>query len=127
MSAMGRSATDKQAPPKVYIETAATQRRPFTVQSRFVKPAAYSFQAMAGSRIAETSTERLEGWIGMKPLSVGIMAPDTESTGRFAGYPADRGGKPYVGLAVDLEELFQAHWIITTWCEGAVMEMRGDV
>lgn len=42
-------------------------------------------------------------------------------------YPADRGGKPYVGVAVDLDELFQAHWIITTWCEGAVMELRGDI
>ena len=42
-------------------------------------------------------------------------------------YPSDRGGRPYVGVAVDLDELFQAHWIITTWCEGAVMEMRGDV
>jgi hypothetical protein len=41
-------------------------------------------------------------------------------------YPVSRGGKPYVGVAVDLDELFQAHWIITTWCEGAVMELRGD-
>ena len=42
-------------------------------------------------------------------------------------YPSDRGGKPYVGVAVDLDELFRAHWIVTTWCGGAVMEMRGDV
>lgn len=42
-------------------------------------------------------------------------------------YPTDRGGKPYGGVAIDLDELFQAHWIITTWCEGAVMEMRGDI
>ena len=42
-------------------------------------------------------------------------------------YPADRAGKPHVGFAVDLDELFQAHWIITTWCEGAVIEMRGDI
>lgn len=42
-------------------------------------------------------------------------------------YPSDRAGRPYVGVAVDLDELFQSHWIITTWCEGAVMEMRGDV
>lgn len=46
------------------------------------------------------------------------------SADRFR-YPADRGGRPHLGLAVDLDELFQAHWIITTWCEGAVMEMRG--
>jgi len=41
-------------------------------------------------------------------------------------YPADRIGKPFDGIAVDLDELFQAYWIITSWCEGAVMEMRGD-
>jgi hypothetical protein len=41
-------------------------------------------------------------------------------------YPAGREGKPYVGIAVDLDELFQAHWIITTWCEGASMELKGD-
>lgn len=42
-------------------------------------------------------------------------------------YPAKRDGKPYMGIAVDLDELFQAHWIITTWCEGAVLELRGDL
>lgn len=42
-------------------------------------------------------------------------------------YPANKGGKPYVGISVDLDELFQAHWIITTWCEGAVMELKGDL
>jgi hypothetical protein len=41
-------------------------------------------------------------------------------------YPEAKGGKPYVGIAVDLDELFQAHWIITTWCEGAAMELKGD-
>ncbi|WP_445678473.1 hypothetical protein [Radicibacter daui] len=42
-------------------------------------------------------------------------------------YPADRDGRPYVGVEVDLDELFKAHWIITTWCEGAVMELRSDI
>ncbi|MFV1919592.1 hypothetical protein VPH46_09230 [Sphingomonas sp. MJ1 (PH-R8)] len=42
-------------------------------------------------------------------------------------YPTGRGGKAYEGVAVDLDALFQAHWIITTWCEGAVLEMRGDI
>lgn len=42
-------------------------------------------------------------------------------------YPTDRGEKPYGGIAIDLDELFQAHWIVITWCEGAVMEMRGDI
>ena len=48
------------------------------------------------------------------------------SADRFR-YPADRSGACYVGLSVDLDALFQAHWIITTWCEGAVLELRGDV
>jgi hypothetical protein len=42
-------------------------------------------------------------------------------------YPSQRNGQPYVGFAVDLDELFRAHWIITTWCEGAVMELKGDI
>ena len=42
-------------------------------------------------------------------------------------YPTDNGGKPYVGIALDLDELFEAHWIITTWCEGAVLELKGDI
>lgn len=48
------------------------------------------------------------------------------SADRFR-YPADRSGARYVGLSVDLDALFKAHWIITTWCEGAVLELRGDV
>ena len=62
--------------------------------------------------------------------NVRSMMAQVQSFDPFADrfrYPADRAGKPYVGVAVDLDELFQAHWIITTWCEGAVMEMRGDV
>lgn len=41
-------------------------------------------------------------------------------------YPTEKGGKAYEGFDVDLDELFQAHWIIVTWCEGAVMELKGD-
>ena len=41
-------------------------------------------------------------------------------------YPTEKGGKAYEGFDVDLNELFQAHWIIVTWCEGAVMEFKGD-
>lgn len=41
-------------------------------------------------------------------------------------YPAEKGGKPYEGFHVDLDELFQAHWIIVTWCEGSVIELKGD-
>jgi hypothetical protein len=42
-------------------------------------------------------------------------------------YPAENGGKPYEGITADLDELFQAHWTIVTWCEGAVMELKGDL
>lgn len=39
-------------------------------------------------------------------------------------YPASRKGEPYSGVDADLDELLQAHWIITTWCEGAVVEVE---
>lgn len=59
------------------------------------------------------------------PLIAHVQSFDP-SADRFR-YPADRSGARYVGLSVDLDALFQAHWIITTWCEGAVLELRGDV
>ena len=39
-------------------------------------------------------------------------------------YPTTRAGQPFEGITVDLDELFQAHWIIVTWCEGAAIEVR---
>ncbi|WP_295193377.1 hypothetical protein [uncultured Brevundimonas sp.] len=39
-------------------------------------------------------------------------------------YPTSKNGTPFAGIAVDLDELFQAHWIIVTWCEGAALEAR---
>ena len=42
-------------------------------------------------------------------------------------YPTARDGIAYSGMSVDLDALFQAHWIITTWCEGAALQMRGDI
>jgi hypothetical protein len=39
-------------------------------------------------------------------------------------YPSTKDGKPFEGIAADLDELFQAHWIIVTWCEGAAIEVR---
>lgn len=39
-------------------------------------------------------------------------------------YPAAKDGKVFEGIDVDLDELFQAHWIIVTWCEGAAIEVR---
>ena len=38
-------------------------------------------------------------------------------------YPTSKGGKPFDGVAADLDELYQAHWIITTWCDGAASEV----
>ena len=38
-------------------------------------------------------------------------------------YPAARGGEPFEGIATDFDELFQAHWTIVTWCEGATIEV----
>ena len=38
-------------------------------------------------------------------------------------YPENKKGKSYKGIAVDLDKLFQAHWIIVTWCEGVVAEL----
>jgi len=63
-------------------------------------------------------------------VSVQAMIASVQSFDPFADrfrYPAERNGKRYEGIAVDLDELFQAHWIITTWCEGAVLELRGDI
>ncbi|TPG39503.1 hypothetical protein EAH79_12260 [Sphingomonas koreensis] len=42
-------------------------------------------------------------------------------------YPTEKGGKRYEGIDVDFDSLYQAHWIVVTWCEGAVMELKGDV
>lgn len=37
-------------------------------------------------------------------------------------YPADLNGKAYPGFDVDLEQLLQIHWLITTWCDCASTE-----
>lgn len=39
-------------------------------------------------------------------------------------YPSSKSGQPFEGIDADLDDLFQAHWIILTWCEGAVIEVR---
>jgi len=38
-------------------------------------------------------------------------------------YPTNGGGVAFDGVEADLDELYMAHWIITTWCEGAVLEV----
>lgn len=37
-------------------------------------------------------------------------------------YPTGKDGKPYAGFAVDIKRLFQAHWLITNWCDAASVE-----
>lgn len=39
-------------------------------------------------------------------------------------YPTTKRGIPFDGLQADLDKLFQAHWSITTWCEGAALEVE---
>lgn len=38
-------------------------------------------------------------------------------------YPASKDGLPFAGIDVEYEALFQAHWMITVWCEGAALEV----
>lgn len=42
-------------------------------------------------------------------------------------YPTAARGAPYPGISADLDKLYQAHWTVVTWCEGAVMELKGDL
>ncbi len=37
-------------------------------------------------------------------------------------YPTKKGGRAHVGVTVDLNRLFQAHALITGWCDGASVE-----
>lgn len=39
-------------------------------------------------------------------------------------YPTSKSGRAFEGVAADFDELFQAHWMITTWCEGAALEVE---
>ena len=58
---------------------------------------------------------------------VTVMIDLVQSFDPFADrfrYPSSRDGRPFGGIDVHLDELFQAHWIIVTWCEGAVIEAR---
>lgn len=42
-------------------------------------------------------------------------------------YPSNKNGDPYEGIEIDLDKLFQAHWIIVTYCEGTVVELREKI
>ncbi|MFT8481036.1 hypothetical protein ACTVH1_16310 [Gluconobacter cerinus] len=46
-----------------------------------------------------------------------------KSADRFR-YPRNRNGDPYADTDVDLEQLYQTHWIITGWCQGAEIEVE---
>lgn len=41
-------------------------------------------------------------------------------------YPADSKGQPYGGITVDLNRLFQAHAMITGWCDGSSVEAEAE-
>jgi hypothetical protein len=59
--------------------------------------------------------------------SVRAMVSLAQSVDPFADrfrYPTAKGGKPFEGVNADLDELFQAHWIIVTYCEGAALEVE---
>lgn len=54
---------------------------------------------------------------------IAVVQSFDPSADRFR-YPANRNGKAFEGVTADLDELFQAHWIVTTWCEGAAIEAK---
>lgn len=37
-------------------------------------------------------------------------------------YPTSKGGRAHVGVSVDLNRLYQAHEMVTGWCDGSSME-----
>jgi hypothetical protein len=77
---------------------------------------------------AELLTQRAaRGFVDDDDLArdVSAMVADVQAFDPFADrfrYPKGRGGQAFEGIVADLDELFQAHWIITTWCEGAALE-----
>lgn len=59
--------------------------------------------------------------------TVRAMVSLVQSVDPFADrfrYPTTSRGTPFDGIAADLDELFQAHWIIVTYCEGAAIEVE---
>lgn len=60
-------------------------------------------------------------------LNVRGMVSLVQSLDPFADrfrYPSARSGKPFDGVDADLDEVFQAHWIVVTYCDGAATEVR---
>ena len=59
--------------------------------------------------------------------SVRAMVALVQSVDPFADrfrYPTAKGGKPFEAVDADLERLFQAHWTIVVYCEGAALEVE---
>jgi hypothetical protein len=44
---------------------------------------------------------------------------EADPDGERYRYPADRKGKPFETTSVEIEKLVEAHWHITTYCEGS--------
>lgn len=61
--------------------------------------------------------------------NVKVMIDLVQSFDPFAvrfRYPVSSKGEPFKSIDVDLDKLFQAHWIIVTWCEGVAVELREE-
>jgi len=59
--------------------------------------------------------------------SVRKMISLVQSVDPFADrfrYPRTKDGKAFEGIGANLDELFQAHWIIVTYCEGVALEVE---
>lgn len=61
-------------------------------------------------------TDRVKGMVAL------VQSFDPEAD-RFR-YPTSRTGQAFEGIAVDFDELYKAHWIIVTYCEGAAIEVE---
>ncbi|KZL00020.1 hypothetical protein PsAD5_01064 [Pseudovibrio sp. Ad5] len=59
-----------------------------------------------------------------------VLFEDAQSVDPLADrfrYPTDNRGNRHVGIKLDLDELFQAHWMMITWCEGLVVELQKEL
>lgn len=58
--------------------------------------------------------------------SVQKMIEFTQSFDRFSDrfrYPSNKHGEPYKPISIDLDKLFQAHFIIVSYCVGTCVEL----
>ena len=62
-------------------------------------------------------------------LKVEALINEVQSFDPYADrfrYPADRKDTLYEGVGVDLDKVFQAHFLIVGWCEGTVAELVAE-